>query len=314
MSIAETYSMNNQLSLLDLTREEDFLKPIAITNHLFSKVYETGLAGCGLAHISYLGGKQQEHSFQQNGILVHLQPEQNSLRCLGGLLEVENIGIGDTAIIPTSVRHWHRVETEIREQLVVTIESHVIASIAHEVINPERIELRPTFARPDPLIQHIALNLKANLDSKDYDCLYAESSFNFLSTHLLRHYSNNKFQPQNYEGGLSTYKLKLVKNYINDNLDKQIKLNDIATLLNISQFYFCHLFKQSTGIAPYQYVIQQRIEKVKKLIKQNNLPLIEIAYDCGFGSQSQMTQHFRKSVGMTPKVYQKKMEEKKYLK
>ena len=226
--------MNDRLSLLDLTKEEDFLKPIAITNHLFSKVYETGLAGCGLAHIGYLGGKQQEHSFQQNGIVVHLKPEQNSVRCLGGLLESETIGIGDMAIIPTSVSHWHKVETEVREQIVVTIEPQVISSIAHEVINPDRIELRPTFAQPDPLIQHLALNLKANLDSKDYDCLYAESSFNFLSTHLLRHYSNNRFQPQNYEGGLSTYKLKLVKD--TSNFLKLIK-NTMSLYLNNKKKY-----------------------------------------------------------------------------
>ena len=50
-------------------------------------------------------------------------------------------------------------------------------------------------------------------------------------------------------------------------------------------------------------MIKQRVEKAKELTKQIKLPLAEIAFECGFSSQSQMTQHFRRSVGVTPKVY-----------
>ena len=47
----------------------------------------------------------------------------------------------------------------------------------------------------------------------------------------------------------------------------------LATLLDISQYYFCHLFKESTGIASYKYIIQKRVEKAKNLIKKSQLPL-----------------------------------------
>ena len=156
--------MNNPLSLLDLTKEEDLLKPIA--NNLFSRVYQTGLAGRGLAHLSYLNGDRQEHSFQQHGVVVHLKPERNSQRCLGGLLESENIDIGDMAIIPTNVSHWHQVETEVSEQIVITIEPDIFASIAHEVINPDRLELIPTFAQPDPLVSALGAKPQGKLRLK----------------------------------------------------------------------------------------------------------------------------------------------------
>ena len=303
--------MNIHLSLLDLNQEEDCLKPIA--NNLFTKVYPTGLTGCGLVHTSYLAGEHREHSFRQHGIVVHLKPEQNSLRRLGGSLQKEDADVGDIAIIPTKINHWQKVETEVAENIILTIEPEVISSIAHEVIDPDRVELIPTFAKSDPLIQHLAIDLKANLDSNNCDRLYAESLFNLLSTHLLRHYASSQFMPKDHNDGLSTYKLKLAKNYINDNLEYPIKLNDIASLLGISQFYFSHLFKKSTGIAPYKYVIQQRVAKAKNLIKDSNLSLIEIAYECGFSSQSQMTQHFRKYIGITPKVYQIRVEKNKCL-
>ena len=71
--------------------------------------------------------------------------------------------------------------------------------------------------------------------------------------------------------------------------------------------YFCRMFSASTGISPYQYVLKQRVAKTKDLLKNSKLPLADIAYECGFSSQSQMTQHFRKQVGVTPKVYRNKL-------
>ena len=299
--------MNAKIPLLDLTKESNFLNPI--DSSIFAKVYQTGLTGCGLVHTSYLPGKHNEHSFGQHGIVIHLKPEQNSLRCLGGLVKKENVRVGDMAIVPRNISHWQSIEAGVSERIILTIEPRVISRIAHETIDRDSVELLPTFAKPDPLIHHLGVNLKANLDSNSYDRLYAESLFNLLSTHLLRHYAKKEFLPKNYSDGLSTRQLKLAKSYINGNLEHPIKLNDIASLLGISQFYFCHLFKKSTGIAPYQYVIQQRVEKAKNLIKKSQLPLVEISYECGFSSQSQMTQHFRKQVGITPKVYRNKIKE-----
>ena len=71
----------------------------------------------------------------------------------------------------------------------------------------------------------------------------------------------------------------------------------------MSTHYFCHLFKQSTGIAPYQYVIQQRIAKAKRLLKQQDLSLVDVALACGFVSQSAFNRTFKQHVGTTPRKY-----------
>ncbi|WP_258001471.1 helix-turn-helix domain-containing protein, partial [Fischerella thermalis] len=62
--------------------------------------------------------------------------------------------------------------------------------------------------------------------------------------------------------------------------------------------------KQSMGIAPYQYVIQQRVEKSKQLLKQGKVTITDIALQCGFANQSHFTKHFRQITGVTPKAYQ----------
>ena len=293
--------MKDQIPVLDFTKEKDFLQ--IAPNFFFNKIYKTELPGQGLMHGSHPACEYREAYCQQHGIVVHLKPEPNSRRRMGDCLEVENVDVGDVALIPANVNHWQRIETEVAEAIVLTIEPQLITTIAHETVLNDKVELIPTFARPDPLIRHLALNLKTALDSDNYDRLYAESLFHALSMHLLRYYATRQFAFKEYTGGLPPYKLRQAINYINDNLDQKIKLDDVAQLIDISQYYFCHLFKESTGIAPYQYVIKQRVERARELIKQNQLPLAKIAFECGFSSQSQMTQHFRCCVGVTPKVY-----------
>lgn len=296
----------SQLLSIDLTKEEDIIR--LNQYQTLTKLYETKLPGQGVIHFRNGAGELPEHSFQHHNIEVSLQPRSNSLRKIGDLVKTENTQTGDIAIIPAKFRHWQKVETETSEEIIFNIEPTIISQIAHGAECHEQVELLPTFAKRDPLIYHIALNIKANFDSGDHDRLYAECLFGTLSMHLFRNYTARHSTLQEYQTGLSSLKLKQSIEYIQDNLAKPIKLSDIAQMLDLSQYYFCHLFKQSTGIAPYKYVIQQRVEQAKNLIRYSDLSLIDIAYECGFSSQSQMTQHFRKCVGVTPKVYRSNYE------
>ena len=298
--------MNNksQIPKIDLTKEKDILK--FNPDNSFARIYETKLVGQGFVHEGHPACEYKEVFCQQHLIAVHLKPEQNSLRRLGNRIEIENVNVGDIAIIPANVNHWQRIEAKVCEGIIFTIEPNIISDIAFETVNPDKVELLPTFAKPDPLIQHIALNIKANLDSDSYDRLYSESLYRALSLHLLRNYSTRQFV-LNELGGLPKYKLKQAIDYINDNLDEKINIYDIAKLVDISNYYFCRMFHASMGISPYQYVLKQRVTKAKDLIKNSKLTLADIAYECGFSSQSQMTQHFRKQLGVTPKVYRNRL-------
>jgi AraC family transcriptional regulator len=80
-------------------------------------------------------------------------------------------------------------------------------------------------------------------------------------------------------------------------------LADLAALLDMSQFHFSHMFKQAIAISPYQYLLQQRIERAKQLLKQTDQPIMEIAFLCGFNNHSHLSQQFRRLTGITPKAY-----------
>jgi AraC-like DNA-binding protein len=103
--------------------------------------------------------------------------------------------------------------------------------------------------------------------------------------------------------GLSSRQLRLTICYIQAHLDEEICLDAIASELGFSRYYFCRLFKQSTGFSPYQYVIRCRIELAKQLLKKGDESIAEIALACGFSHQSHLHRHFKRLTGFTPQKF-----------
>ncbi|NEQ26925.1 MAG: helix-turn-helix transcriptional regulator, partial [Microcoleus sp. SIO2G3] len=89
-------------------------------------------------------------------------------------------------------------------------------------------------------------------------------------------------------------------------LAQEISLNAIADYLGISRYYFCRQFKQSTGLSPHQYVIQQRVERAKQLLLQGKMSIANVAQVCGFTHQSHLNRHFKRLTGVTPKTLLKR--------
>jgi AraC family transcriptional regulator len=106
-------------------------------------------------------------------------------------------------------------------------------------------------------------------------------------------------------GGLSPTQLKLVTNYINDRLEQELSLEELAAIAKLSPAHFCRSFKQSTGFTPHQYVIRQRVERAKLLLIERKIGIAQVAIACGFTHQSHLNRHFKRFTGVTPKIFSK---------
>ena len=118
--------------------------------------------------------------------------------------------------------------------------------------------------------------------------------------YLVRRYCVRRIIPASYKGGLSPYRLKRVLDYIGDKLETNISLTDLATIAGMSPHYFCELFKQSVGRSQHNYVLMQRIERAKQLLRSPKRTIIEAGLDVGFQNPSHFARMFRKLEGTTP--------------
>lgn len=227
------------------------------------------------------------------------------LHIKGGKTHTSLYGKGDISITPATVPLFARWESD-DHFLEIRIPSSFIQTVARETIDndADRLELLPAFRTRDPQLEAIGMMFLAELQQENIGGkLYIDSLTNVLAVHLLRQYAAVKPSLAVYEGGLPERQLLQVLDYIHDHLDQEIKLADLAALLGMSQFHFSHLFKQSIGIAPYQYLLQQRVERAKQLLKQTDRSIMDIAFMCGFNSHSHLSKQFRQLTGMTPKAY-----------
>ncbi|HIK03237.1 MAG TPA: helix-turn-helix transcriptional regulator [Trichormus sp. M33_DOE_039] len=251
-----------------------------------------------------------EHFIQQHLISISLNPQLvKAERFFNGHFQEENIINGDVAIIPANINHISRWQSDT-EFITVSIEPAFLKRVAIDTGDWQEFEIKPRFAAPDPLIHHIGLVLKSELESNgDGNRVYIESLTNTLCVHLLKNYcvASNTNLYYSKDRGLSHWKLKQAIAYINDNLDQDLTLAEIAAVVDMSMYHFSRLFKQSTGFAPHQYVMNCRIERAKKLLIQTNQSIEKICEQIGFQSQSHFTNVFRKIMGITPRAYREQV-------
>jgi AraC family transcriptional regulator len=231
-------------------------------------------------------------------------------RWLDGSFYQESLQQGTFAVVPAGAAH--RCATSISNTLVfmiLVLTPNFFSQIAQEWGNPDTIQIVPRSATSqDSLFLSIGLALNAEIESGYLGGrLYGESLATALAAHLLRHYCNRTPQITTHSKGLPKLKLNRAIDYIQAHLTSDdLNLGAIATQLSMSQYYVCTLFKKSMGISPWQYVLQQRIERAKELLQTREASISEVALLCGFSSQTHLNKNFHKLVGVTPKAYQRK--------
>lgn len=104
-------------------------------------------------------------------------------------------------------------------------------------------------------------------------------------------------------GPLSAPARRRIQTYIEQHLDRDITVADMAECVDMSPSYFSRLFKETAGETPYQYVLQQRLRQAQHLLSTTDLPIAEIALRVGFANQSHLTRRFRKNTHTTPAAY-----------
>lgn len=106
---------------------------------------------------------------------------------------------------------------------------------------------------------------------------------------------------------LSPIQLKDAMSFLEAQLPARVELAALAELAGLSQSHYCRAFKASTGVAPYQWQLQARVERAKDLLLNTNGCLEDIAEATGFADAVHLGRTFRKMTGATPAAWRADM-------
>jgi len=102
---------------------------------------------------------------------------------------------------------------------------------------------------------------------------------------------------------LPACRLRRVIEYVQENLQRDLRLAELSALVHMSPYHFARLFKQSTGVPPHRFLVRRRIDAARVLLAAQTAPIAEIAQLVGFRTPSHFTTTFRRVTGMTPSAY-----------
>ncbi|HEY7993403.1 MAG TPA: AraC family transcriptional regulator [Candidatus Eremiobacteraceae bacterium] len=232
------------------------------------------------------------HSFS-----MHLGAPMRTARSCGGAVQRRLQTLGDIDLVPVGCpAAWEDAEpsTFLRINLTAAI---VLATAESMGIDPDALSLAPQLQLRDPMLEHIAWALKAELEvGEPTDRLYAESLGTALTAQLLRRYA----RPSSAKRGLTRRQWRTVIDYIHDNLSADLSLTELASVAALGTSTFKTLFRQTVGMPVHQYVVRQRVEHAMNLLASGSAKLNQVALSAGFVDQSHMARCFRRVVGMTP--------------
>lgn len=132
--------------------------------------------------------------------------------------------------------------------------------------------------------------------------LARESALIAMLTKLITHYAVEK--PRLTASRKEHTAVQKVREYIIEYHDRNISLEELTGLANLSAFHLTRVFTKGIGMPPHAFQTQVRIAKAKKLIRKG-VPLSSVAARTGFADQSHLIRHFRRLLKITPGEYLK---------
>jgi AraC family transcriptional regulator len=207
---------------------------------------------------------------------------------------------GEVMVNPAHTVMSTRVPTP-SEFAIVTVKPERLAQAVHGSATALPFGFEQRFQTDDPLLRQLMLTLLAEAEGGGRNGrLFVDSLTTALAVHYIGRYGVGTPLPLPKAQGLDARRLKRALDWLEQHHTQDVSLDTLADVVAMSKFHLIRLFKQSTGLSPYQWVLRRRLEHAMQLLQQGQLAIAQVAYAVGFADQSAFGTHFKKHFGRTP--------------
>jgi AraC family transcriptional regulator len=278
-------------------------------NRLIAHSQDAGWRSLHAAILEEAPFQAVERPIHHPSLIYHLsRPTQVTRKIAGAGRETALIGPRRICLTPgDATAQWqHAGHPEI---LQVYLRQSVYEAAVSEIYGCDSAgaELVPRFAILDPLLEQLAIAITNALrDGNGEDGLYIDTVAQMMAVHLARTHSSRSRPVRILPAKpLAGWKMRRVIDFIEDNLDGDLSLQAMAAEVDISPLYLARAFKAAVGQSPHQYVLARRIERAKELLRNTDLPVVDVALSSGFSSQSHLSHWFIRQIGVSPAMYRR---------
>ena len=215
-------------------------------------------------------------------------------------MEKFDYAAGDSALCDRHQGEWvGRMNTP---HLQISISDAALMT-ASDGANGE-VELRPQRKFADPrlgaLVAAVHAEMVAGFPSGR---LFMDSVEQAMAVSLVKDHAVRHRPVEMYRGGLGSARLRRIKELVHVKMEDDLSLDEMAQSVGLSTAHFGRMFRKSTGETPHQFVLRQRIERAKAMLRAPDARVLDVAVACGFKTQQHFAQVFRDVCRVSPTEY-----------
>jgi AraC family transcriptional regulator len=207
---------------------------------------------------------------------------------------------GDLALCHRHVGEWVGLVNVSHLQLGISDEALLACSDGAY----GEVELHPSRKFSDPRLSAMVAAVHAEMVAGfPSGRLFLDSVEQAMAVTLVNGHAVRHRPVQMYRGGLGSARLRRIRELVHARTEDDLSLDEMAQSVGLSTAHFARMFRKSTGETPHQFVLRQRLERAKAMLRAPDARVLDVAVACGFKTQQHFAQAFRDVWGVSPTKY-----------
>jgi AraC family transcriptional regulator len=188
--------------------------------------------------------------------------------------------------------------------------THVTMTISDEALMAasdgswNRIELRLEHELADSRLRALATAVEVERAAGfPSGRLFLECIEQALAKALVVGYAVRDYSVRVYRGGLSPAKLRKIEELVQEKMEEDLSLKEMARAVGLSTTHFSQVFRNTTGQTPHRCLLRYRVRRAKEMLRSAEMRVLDVAIACGFKTQQHFARVFREMCGASPTEY-----------